>query len=1721
MDNGANASARIQLGKNGRAVLHADETLALLSGFAVRQFVDEAPAFLSRIHAADRNVLQTWMQAGAEGPLPLRHLRMFHADGHVVCLQVRAVPTASAAGLVVDLFLQDVRTLQTDAAAWGWLACLAGWLRQTSDAVCIANADYVRLAASDSMEALVRQAGFDGTLPGKTLYDVLPRAYADRCHALEQRIHAGELSVRAILPLHRPEGGRIWLELRMYPLHNPAGVLNGVLGIAHDVSDCARNRAELQRNARRLRHLADFNTLLSQVNPAINSGKDEAQVFQDLCALALRDVQLYLGFYAVRPDQPEPVCLGGLPPECGGNMAQSEPVPRLALELIERAWQEETPQFDAPLSSGEDGQRTLAQRAAQAAIPLFRQGQIHAVMLICHRQADFFDRDIRLLLHELALDISRGLDRLDSQRLEHALLNHAQIGVLLVRNRVIEYANPWIERMFGYAPAELVGHDTEAFYLDPRQYLDVGHAYHELLLHGAVHVDNLLFRRHDGTAMHCDGTAVLLSDAQDGRVLWTLQDVTQRETQAVSLRRIARLNGWLADINRMHFTMDDSAMLFDAVCKSALQHQVAAGIWVGRPALEDGVFHVLASVDLTHGAGWLDHHDRPISPLAAQALHERRLVLDASEQLAPVMRHELAALPIVEHERVIAVLVICGDGDEISAADSLELLTAIRTSIERTLVDFWQRARIASLQRLHQALMAMGEVVLTSPDAGHMLQGTCDQLVNQTLFHTAWIGRPGADGIIEVLAHAGDSMGMLHEIRVTIMNSECIFPVVRAWNEQHVELRNDLLGDLQHAPWHGFYAKHRWHALLAVPIVRSGAIWAVLVFVSSRRNVFDAQTIELCGRVTGLLGHGLDELDLKQRLSDMQRDELYRAEHDPLTDLPNRRQLNQYLPAAMSRARRNGYSLAVGLIDLDDFKPVNDSWGHEAGDRLLKILSTRMRDQLRETDFLARLGGDEFIIVIEGLDEFEAASQLEVALRRLHQAVEQAFEIAPGQSAWVGMTMGLALFPRDADDADALIRLADAAMYQAKQIKENRTQWWRLGVGPLETMRSEPEIDSYGAEATVLLERMQGHIAAVVEHFVHTFYGELAQSTNPQEILATLTDEELHMLMQRQAEHLRFLLAPQTTREAIISRARRVGEVHALSGVSGALLIRSQTLYHRTLNRHLNRMPMRSSDRYRLMVIAESRLQDDVQVELEAGGKVMRTWFDILSQPIPPHGTLWMDAVSSEIGRLGTLPGLRGALLLRLNTEGVFTVERHAGPVADGIVAIIQQPGHEVVVDPTSERGQSLTAQAWRSLKILSTPSRTKDPNYRFWRDSSPDLGVRSAMSLPILNGEGQVQAVVALYGAMSNQFESAEMHQWARGLQQRWEQLWVRCSTPAPVISQERAILLRHTLFAGGLRMYMQPIIDLHSGQVVKVEALARLVQPDGEVVTPAMFLPLLGDSDLDRLFRAGLDLTLGQLVQWEAQGLSVDVSVNLSPNSLLDPDCSTWVREALQRYGVAPQRLTLELLETQELDYTRQDAAINELVGLGVKLAMDDLGSGYSSLKRLAALPFDTIKIDQDLLVRIRENPLQTLGLIGAIIQMGRDFGRKVVVEGIDDAGVIEAMLTLGADYGQGYGLGKPMPGDQLVSWNGLFHRTWQPAAELRTFLGALSWRWLSGHSGVCAHPVQYGDCQLTAFLQQHAGAGSDPALWHEQVHADPGAGQASQQLFDWLVQQVKVRM
>ena len=177
-----------------------------------------------------------------------------------------------------------------------------------------------------------------------------------------------------------------------------------------------------------------------------------------------------------------------------------------------------------------------------------------------------------------------------------------------------------------------------------------------------------------------------------------------------------------------------------------------------------------------------------------------------------------------------------------------------------------------------------------------------------------------------------------------------------------------------------------------------------------------------------LVGGVVADISERKRVETEAREQLaYAALHDSLTGLANRAAFLEHLGLGLKRATRTGAGIALLFIDLDNFKRVNDTYGHAAGDELLKAVGSRLRDSVRASDVVARQGGDEFLILIGDV----AGTATETVANKVRTAMHEPF-VVDGIEIRVSASIGIGLYPVDGDDAEALLKHADAAMYTVK-----------------------------------------------------------------------------------------------------------------------------------------------------------------------------------------------------------------------------------------------------------------------------------------------------------------------------------------------------------------------------------------------------------------------------------------------------------------------------------------------------------------------------------------------------------------------------------------------------------------------------------------------------------------------------------------------------------------
>ncbi len=241
----------------------------------------------------------------------------------------------------------------------------------------------------------------------------------------------------------------------------------------------------------------------------------------------------------------------------------------------------------------------------------------------------------------------------------------------------------------------------------------------------------------------------------------------------------------------------------------------------------------------------------------------------------------------------------------------------------------------------------------------------------------------------------------------------------------------------------------------------------------------------------------------------------------------------------------------------------------------------------------------------------------------------------------------------------------------------------------------------------------------------------------------------------------------------------------------------------------------------------------------------------------------------------------------------------------------------------------------------------------------------------------------------------------------------------------------LRHAIEDNQMILHYQPQVNVATGDIFGAEAVVRWQQPDGTFVFPNDFIPLAEETGIIvPLGEWALREVCRQLSYWQAQGIWIHLSVNLSAKQFRGGTIVQSVRDAILSHHVDQQYLTLELTESLIMENVEQTVdTLNQLIALGVKVSMDDFGTGYSSLSYLKRLPLHELKIDRSFMMGITDNP-EDKALVSAIIYLAHEFHLNVVAEGVEKQEQRDLLAALQCDQYQGYFFSPPVSAADLTA-------------------------------------------------------------------------------------------
>ncbi len=339
------------------------------------------------------------------------------------------------------------------------------------------------------------------------------------------------------------------------------------------------------------------------------------------------------------------------------------------------------------------------------------------------------------------------------------------------------------------------------------------------------------------------------------------------------------------------------------------------------------------------------------------------------------------------------------------------------------------------------ALSATNEAIMRAESRSELFELVCEAAANGGKFTSTSIGlmRPGKD-FFEIVAAAGPTAEKSRAARLSV-KEDC--PDGRgisgiAFRTGEPCISNDYLTDPRGALFHDAIRADGASAVAAFPLFNRGQPIGILLFCAAEKDAFTPGSVDLLQRIADNIAFALDNFDRADEKTRADERIEFLASHDSLTGLPNREMFNQLLHSAIETAQFRQLQFAMLFIDLDRFKVINDSLGHEAGDALLVEMARRLRQSLRSSDIVARLGGDEFVVILE---HSAARGDIEDITRKLLQAVSQPVQLS-GHECHATASIGVAMFPAHGSDIHTLTKNADTAMYLAKEDGKNNFRFF-------------------------------------------------------------------------------------------------------------------------------------------------------------------------------------------------------------------------------------------------------------------------------------------------------------------------------------------------------------------------------------------------------------------------------------------------------------------------------------------------------------------------------------------------------------------------------------------------------------------------------------------------------------------------------------------------------
>ena len=532
-----------------------------------------------------------------------------------------------------------------------------------------------------------------------------------------------------------------------------------------------------------------------------------------------------------------------------------------------------------------------------------------------------------------------------------------------------------------------------------------------------------------------DDEEVKLLTELAGDVSFALKHIAGQER----IEKLSRVRAVSSEINAAIVRIREREALLRETCRIAVEHGKFELVWVALLDEEKKEVKPVAwtgfSPEAAHAVTW-----ETISSARGtlgEAMQTRKLSLrnDIEKQYARGMLRQEAlkagcrstvCLPLVADDRVAALISLYATGLGFFDEGELALLGEVASNISFALESIARQKKIERLSRIRMVLSEMNSAIVRIRSKQQLFEEACRIAEEHGKFSMAWIGLlDEATQQISPVAKAGREEGYLEALKLTIDPNATrnLAIAVEAIGRGTPVVCNDIATDGRMRPWRAAALQRGYRSMGMLPLLLEQRAVGVFALYSPETGFFDEEEMKLLVELAGDIAFALQTIEKQEKLD-------YLSYYDPLTGLPNRTLFSDRLEQRIAAARDGKQLFAVMVLDIERLRLVNDTFGRQAGDDLLRQISRRLKNILQNVDLLANIGGDHFAIATR------RAGESAVVVHLLEQALAslsgEPFKVHDS-TLHVAARAGVALYPADGAEIDTLLRNAEAALEAAKK----------------------------------------------------------------------------------------------------------------------------------------------------------------------------------------------------------------------------------------------------------------------------------------------------------------------------------------------------------------------------------------------------------------------------------------------------------------------------------------------------------------------------------------------------------------------------------------------------------------------------------------------------------------------------------------------------------------